>query len=161
MRLDGFCAVTDHDLYTDVSEDDHHSAPSGSRFAINGQPIAGSSVYNLDVDIGKTGCKVLRAVLRGNLTVDIQGHAGVFVIGTDVTTESSAIGIRPYPSGTQSYMGGYSRLHGDSYLSHEGTFGTGIRLNDVYISGSDVRFVFQNTTPTTQSLVAFGSVVCK
>lgn len=160
MRPSAHIVVTDHDMLQGVGPDDHHARPAGARFTINSQAIAGSSTYSLTVALAQTGCQLLRAILRGPISVDTQGHVGVFVLGTAVVQESSSIGIRPYPGGTQSYMGGYSRLHGDGYLSHT-SFGTGIRLNDAYISGSNAVFVFRNTSSVSRNLIVYGSVISK
>jgi len=161
VRPAAIATVTDHDQVRDVSPADHHAPVASARFVVNSQPIAGSSSYVLAVPLGRSGCQVIRAVLRGSRSVDIQGHGGCFVVGTATALQSGSIGIEPYPSGTQSYMGGYSRLHGDGYLSGSGMFGTGIRLLDAYISGSDARFVFQNASVLSQNLTTYGSVVAK
>lgn len=161
MRPAAIATVTDHDQVRDVSPADHHAPVASARFVVNSQPIAGLSSYVLAAALGQSGCRLLRAVLRGSQSVDIQGHGGAFVVGTDTAQESGSIGIEPYPSGTQSYMGGYSRLHGDGYLSRSGVFGPGIALKDAYISGSDARFVFENTSASPNNLTVYGSVVAK
>lgn len=161
MRPSSRIIVTDHDLFTGQGPDDHHARVASARFIVNSQPISGLSSYTLDVALGQSGCQVMRAVLRGSRSVDIQGHGGVFVVGTATPLESGSIGIEPYPSGTQSYMGGYSRLHGDGYLSGVSMFGSGIQLLDAYINGSNARFVFANQLGTTQNLQVYGSVIAK
>lgn len=161
MRVSGNDVVTDHDLFSGQSANDHHALVASARFVVNAYAIGPASSYVLAVALGHSGCQVLKAVLRGSRSVDVQGHGGVFVLGTATQTESCSIGIEPYPSGTQSYMGGYSRLHGDSYLSVGGMFGNSISLVDAYISGSDARFVFYNSSGSSQNLTVYGSVVAK
>jgi len=160
MRLPTKHTVTDHDLLTGVGADDHHPSVVTDRILINSQAI-GPGNYLLRIALGKTGCKTLRAVLRGTINVDIQGHTGVFVMGSDSSGESTAVGVRPYPSGTQSYMGAYSRLYGDSYLSF-GDFGQGIiRLRDCYIDGSDAVFEFSNLSGIFRNLTVYGTYAAK
>lgn len=160
MRLDGHDVVTDHDLLTDVAEDDHHQPVVEERILVNSLAI-GPGTYELRISLGRSGCKTVRAILRGTVNVDIQGHTGVFVVGTDSAGESSSMGIAPYPSGTQSYMGAYSVLHGDGSLSlyH---FGQGvIRLDDVWIDGDEAVFEFFNSYPSARNLQVYGVCVCK
>lgn len=160
MRLVGHDVATDHALLADVGAGDHHAQAAGQRFAINGQSI-GPGSYSLRVALGHTGCQVLRAIMRGPITVGVQGHTGVFVVGTATAAQSCAIGIRPYPGGLQAYMGGYSRLHGDSFLSYA-DFGQGtIRLQDAYIDGSDAVMVFHNAASVTRTLTVYGLVAAK
>lgn len=153
--------VTDHSLLSGQTPADHHQIVASKRFAINSQAIGAGATYNLLVALGQSGNQVLRAMLHGPLSVALQGYAGCFVIGTATPLESASIGMMPYPTGVSSYMGGYSRLHGDSYLSEVGMFGPNIRLMDAYINGTDAVFVFQNTGGTTQNLSAYGCVVAK
>lgn len=160
MRLAEHDVLTDHALLADVGPDDHHAQAAAARVLVNSQTI-GPGSYSLRVDLGRTGCRVLRAVLRGTINVDIQGHTGVFVLGTATAAQSCSFGLAPYPSGSQSYMGGYSRLHGDGYLSLL-DFGQGaIRLQDAYLDGSDAVFVFYNTNPSARNLTVYGTVVAK
>jgi len=159
MRPPGI-VVTDHDLLVDVGEEDHHVTVAPWKTTINALSIAPGQ-YSHNIALGKSGCRTVQGILRGHLSVDIQGHTGVFVLATDTAQQSSAIGIRPYPSGTQSYVGGYSRLHGDSYLSHR-DFGSYVYLVDAYISGSNLVLSFFNTHATlSKNLTVFGSGICK
>jgi len=156
MRLPTKHTVTDHSLLNGVGPDDHHPSVVTDRILINSQAISPGD-YSLTIPLGKSGCKTLRAVLRGTVNVDIQGHTGVFCVGSDTSGQSMAIGVRPYPSGTQSYMGAYSRLHGDAYLSFLDFGQNAIRLKDCYISGSDAVFVFNNTAASARNLTVYGT----
>jgi len=159
MRLEGDFVATDHDLIMGVGAEDHHPTTEVFRIIVNSLSIPpGTYIYN--VALGKSGCRSVRGILRGSVSVDIQGHTGLFFQAFNTAAKSSSVGIRPYPSGTQSYVGGYSRLHGDTYLSHT-DFGGSIRLNDVYISGTNLVFAFYNIRPFNQNLVCYGSVVVK
>ena len=156
MRLKSKKVATDHELTTGKGPDDHHPSVVTDRILVNSQAI-GPGNYQLRIPLGKTGCKTLRAVLRGTINVDLQGHTGVFVVGSDTSGESTAVGLRPYPSGTQSYMGAYSRLHGDDYLRLF-DFGQGvIRLRDCFIDGSDAVFEFNNSDVTARNLTVYGT----
>jgi len=160
MRLNGRDVFTDHTLLTDVGPDNHHPAVAVAQILVNATSIP-PGAYNLSIPLGKTGCQTLRAILRGVANIDIQGHEGVFCVGGPSSAQSGSIGIVPYPGGVTSYMGGYSRLHGDAYLSHNSFGETYIRLNDCYISGSNAVFVFYNVGPVNKNLTVYGTVMCK
>ena len=147
MRVVPKEVATDHSVFASQTTDDHHATAGGASFSINSQSIGAGLSYNLDVALDRSGCRVLRAVLRGKINVELQGHEGCYVIGTSSSVESASIGIRAYPGGLQSYVGGYSRLHGDGYLSHGETFGNSIVLEDAYINGSDARLTLNYSVP--------------
>lgn len=160
MRLTGKDVVTDHSLLTNIGPEDHHVTAVTAKTIVNSLAI-GPGTYQHRVALGKTGCRTVQGVIRGDVSVDIQGHTGVWFMGTATAQQSSAIGLRPYPSGAQSYVGGYSRLHGDTYLSHADFGQDLIRLDDVYIDGSDVVFVFNNISASARNLTVYGSCVAK
>jgi hypothetical protein len=159
MRLSSKDVLTDHALLTDVGANDHHASVVTFRILVNALSIPPGS-YDYRVALGKSGCRVVQGIIRGNVGVDIQGHTGVWFVGTATAVQSSTIGLAPYPSGTQSYVGGYSRLHGDTYLSLP-HFGNSIRLNDVFLDASDVVFRFFNANGTAQNLIVYGSGLVK
>lgn len=163
MRLDR-SVVTDHDLLQDVSPHDHHPAVETFSLAINSQAIGALSAYQWKSPVLQAGHKVVRLILRGNEAVNIQGHVGVFVVASDVAAACSAIGLKPYGAGGYytSYMGGYSRLHGDSYLSPD-AFGTSVRLRDVFFDTSTNQVVveFYNTAGSAKTVTAYGSGLVK
>lgn len=153
--------ITDHSLLP-IASDDHHPAAVSFRWAINSQPIAAGTAWELRETIGD-GHKIIEAVVRGKNSVDVQGHDGVFAIGTDSSGECSAVGNRPYGGSgyTTSYVGGYSRLHSDSYLSGWDMFGSNILLRDFWIDGDEAVLEFYNVGGTTQNLTTYGSAVAK
>ena len=61
------------------------------------------------------------------------------------------------------YMGAFSRLHGDSYLSDNEFGGNSIVLRDAYIDTATDEGVleFYNRSSTTKKLVAYGTVMVK
>jgi hypothetical protein len=73
------------------------------------------------------------------------------------------VGIRPQGGSgyVTSYMGAYSRVHGDSYLSLNGMYGTDIRLQDMYIDGTDVVVEFWNNAVANRTLTVYGSGIAK
>ena len=160
MRLCTKDVFTDHDLLTNVLADDHHSQTAAVRISVGGTSIPFGS-YNLLVPLGKSGCRTLRAILKGTTYIDTQGYDGIFCTGGASSAQSCSFGIAPYPAAVASYMGGYSRLHGDSYLSTNCFGGSAIRLNDCYISGSDAVFVFYNTSGSPVNLVVYGVCAAK
>lgn len=161
MRLEGRDVVTDHDLLTDVALEDHHTSAVTAKIIVNSLSIP-PGTYVHYVALGKSGCRTVQGIIRGNVSVDIQGHTGVWFMGTSTPLNSSSVGLRPYPTGTQSYVGGYSRLHGDTYLSHPDFGANLIYLLDVYISGSNAVFTFFNAHPSSnQNLTVYGSMVAK
>jgi hypothetical protein len=163
MRLEEKAIVKDHDLLLGVGEDDHHNRGTSATILVNSQAISGTSSYDLRISLGKTGYSTMRACLRGKNNVDIQGHDGVFVLASDTSEDCSAIGLRPYGGGgyVTSYMGGYSRIHGDSNLSPIGMFGQNISLRDAYIDDDDAVFEFYNSHASSQNLTVYGTLVAK
>jgi hypothetical protein len=162
MRLNSDGIVTDHGLLTGVDEDDHHNRGESATVLVNPTPIS-PGAYEVRVALSKTGFRTFRALLRGSGNVDIQGHVGVFVIAGGVSGECSGIGIAPYGASgyVTSYMGAYSRIHGDSYLSPSGTFGDSIALRDAYIDGDEAVLEFYNASGLTKSLTVYGTLAVK
>lgn len=157
MRLSGDHILKDHALLTGQTSDDHHPSAESYRVLVNSQAIAAFSTYNLDISLSKAGHSVVWGVLRGNVSTDILGHEGVWFQARDAAATATSFGIRSYSTGyPTSYMGAYSTLHGDSYLSFTDTFGTGIRLDDTYITGSTWRMVFRNVDAVTRYLTVYG-----
>jgi hypothetical protein len=163
MRLKNKQVITNHELVQNIEEDTHHNRGISATILINAQTISALSSWEYRIDLGKTGYKTLRVLLRGALAVDIQGHAGVFVISGNATLESSGIGLLPYGSGgyTTSYMGSYSRIHGDSWLAPIGMFGLGITLRDAYIDDDEAVLEFYNYSGLSQTLKCYGTLVIK
>jgi len=162
VRLAGAGIVTDHDFLTGVTEDDHHNRAISRTVLVNAQSIA-PGAYELRVSLGSSGFRTFRALLRGSISVDIQGHVGVFLIAGGASEDCSAIGIAPYGGSgyTTSYMGAYSRIHGDSYLSLIGTFGSGIALRDAYIDDDEAVLEFYNTSGSNRTLTVYGTLAVK
>jgi hypothetical protein len=159
--------VRDHALLV-VTSDQHHPPPENKQIQINGTSIP-PGTYTYNVALTYAGHKVARAILRGTEAVDIQGHSGVVAIGTDTAGQSVGISNRPFqsPGYTTSYMGGYSRLHGDSYISTTcfdapvGGVSSYIVLKDIYISGTNLVLEFLNLNATSKTLYCYGSVSVK
>jgi len=155
-------AITDHGGLVTLPEQ-HHPPVETVVVQINGTSIApGLSTQTFALTY--SGHQIARAILRGPITVDVVGNAGAYVVGTDVADQSAGFsmvpsGIANYPT---TYMGGYSRLHGDSYLS-ELVFAVGgfIVLKDVRINGSNLELVFQNVSGVNKTLICHGLVVVK
>lgn len=156
--------VLDHDLLIG-GMDPHKHHPQGVSYTIliNSQAIPANSAWEHRYDLGMSGYKTIRALLRGYQSVDIIGHTGVFVIGSDVSGECTGIGIKPYhgPGGyTTSYMGAYSRIHGDSYLTPN-LFGGMVRLRDCYIDDDEAVLEFYNHRPLERTMSCYGTVLVK
>ena len=153
--------VTDHDMIALVIASDHHLQGTLFTVLINSQALAANTAYEFRYDLGVSGHKVMHGNLRGTPNVDIQGYCGCWFIAGDSSGKCSGISIRPYPSGTQSYMGAYSRLHGDSYVSNKVFGSDAIVLRDAYIDGSDAVLEFYNTHYLSRNLTAYGMVGVK
>jgi len=156
--------VTDHDQLVDVGAHDHHNSAVSDRVLVNSQAIAALSTYQLRIALGRSGHRVAWGVLRGNVSTDILGHEGVFFLAHATSDEACAVGIRSYGAGgyPTSYVGAYSRLHGDSYLSHRDTFGSYIRFDDAWIDGSDLVLEFRNVHGTlSRNLTVYGAFAVK
>jgi len=163
MRTADNSIVADHTLLQDVEANDHHDQTETIRILVNSLSIAPGS-YDYEVSLSTSNHKTIRAILRGSKNVAMQGHAGNSVVGTDSSAESTSIGIQPYGAGgyLTSYMGAYSRLHGDARLSYSSTFGTYIALSDVFIDGDKAVFRFYNGHPyVNQNLKVYGVAVVK
>jgi hypothetical protein len=162
MRLNDHQVLTDHDLL--LSEPNaHHPQTTSFRFSINGQAIGALSAYEHRVFVGE-GHQTIRAIIRGKNPIDIQGYDGVWAIGTDGSGQCSANGLRPYGGGgyVTSYVGGYSRLHGDAYLSGWDMFGDpSVVLRDLWIDGDEAVVEFFNRAASPTTVVAYGSAVVK
>jgi len=162
LRLEGKGKLADHDLTNGIGEHDHHPRGQSFRVLINNQSIPGSSAYEHRVSLGREGHKTIRAVLRGNQNVDIQGHTGCVLIGTDTSQECTGFSIKPYGGSGYpiSYMGCYSRLHGDSYLT-PALFGGLVRMRDIYIDGDEAVLEFYNVSGFTRFFNCYGMVEVK
>lgn len=164
MRLDGRQISTDHDRWQDVNPADHHPPAYTYRIALNSQSIGAGSAYQHREALGNAGHKLIEAVLRGNQSVNVQGHTGVFAVGTEVPGECSSLGIKPinYAGYVTSYMGVYSRIHGDSYLTPP-MFGGLVRLRDLFIDTATDEAVieFFNASPFIRFFSVFGTVRVK
>lgn len=165
MRLSYEPSVQDHDLLLDVETQSHHPPGEHFRILVNSQFVPAFSAWEFRQTLAFDGHKTVRAILRGSESTNIQGHTGVFCMGTDTATESTAVGIKPYAGGyPTSYMGGYSRIHGDSYLTPP-MFGPStnpqVRLRDIYIDGDEVVVEFYNPTSGSQIMNCYGAVHVK
>jgi hypothetical protein len=163
MRLNFVGKITDHSLLQNVGEDDHHLRGISATVLINSQAIPGLSAYEHRISLGVTGFKTFRALLRGANSTDTQGHDGVFILANDTSEQCTGIGVNPYGAGgyTTTYMGAYSRIYGDSYLTPVGMFGSGITLRDAYIDGDEAVLEFLNTSWLSQNLKCYGTLVIK
>jgi hypothetical protein len=153
--------VTDHAHLAGVLPAQHHPPVETVNVQINGTSIAPGN-YQYSSALIYSGHKIARAILRGPTLVDIVGHTGAFVVGTD--TADQAAGFSMVPSGITfyptSYMGGYSRLHGDAYVS-DVVFGIDIVLKDLRIVGSNLVLEFRNVGGGNRLLYCYGLVVVK
>jgi hypothetical protein len=156
--------LADHDLLQDIDPESHHPPVEKVRFLINSQSIPALTTADITVALTYSGHQTIRVILRGPITVQILGHAGVSVVGGNTTANSTGIAIAPYGGGgyLTSYMGAYSRLHGDTYLSQNGLFGTSIVLQEVFINGTNATLRFYNTHPTSaRNLTVYGLGIVK
>ena len=159
MRLSRVDRLSDHTQLQDVGENDHHPRGTFYTVIINAYTIPASSDYEHRVNLGSTGHKVLRGVLRGDQLIGGQGHTGCFFQASD--TQQESIGMSSSYS-SYVYMGCFSRLHGDSYLSHSGLFGSyGIYFLDAYIDGLDAVLVFRNIVAASRTLKVYGTIMVK
>jgi hypothetical protein len=156
MRTTEKGQVADHTLLADVGVNDHHRQGTFYTVIINSQTIP-PGAYQLRTALGGTGHKTIRAMLRGSISVGTQGHCGAFALGSDVAAQS--VGMSSVYS-AYTYMGCFSRLHGDTKLS-ETIFGSSIYLRDIYIDGSDGVLEFYNSSGTNQALMVYGTISVK
>lgn len=164
MRLGQEKASIDHSILDGVNSDDHHPEVQSFKVVINNQAISPNSVWEKRFSLGKSDYKTIQTILRGHSTVDIQGHVGVLSVASNLQLNSSGYGIRPYGPGgyPTSYMGLYSRLHGDAYLSPD-LFGDSVHLRDVYIDTilNEAVLEFYNVSSLSKLVLAYGLVVVK
>jgi len=160
MRLDQ-PRLADHDKLLDVGAEDHHLQAETWTVQINATTIP-SGTYEHRISLSGSGHKIAHGILRGWPSVDIRGHAGCSVVGSDNSAESMSMGLVSYGSGyLTSYMGAYSRLHGDTRLSIPGVFGPSIALADFYIDDDELVLEFYNTYGSNRPLTCYGSGVVK
>lgn len=160
MRLKDKAVVKDHDLLTGQGPHDHHPQGASHTVIINSQVIAGQTAYEHRVNLGREGYKTLKGFLRGPQNIGNQGHTGCFFLASDVSAEGIGMS-NTYTSVYYVYMGAFSRLHGDSYLS-ESEFGDdSIRLRDAYIDGDEAVLEFYNTFSTSKTLKCYGTLAVK
>lgn len=160
MRLEDHGVVLDHALLQGVGAHDHHPGVESFKIQINAQSIS-PGAYEHRVTVGQENHKTVTAILRGYDNVGIQGHEGAYIVGGETAGQCSGMGLVPYGGGGwTSYMGSYSRLHGDSYLTR-GHFRNSIYLRDVWIDGDEVVLEFYNPSGSSQLLTVYGTVVVK
>jgi hypothetical protein len=161
MRLESKGKIADHPPVPIQGPHDHHPQGEAFRVLINGQAIGALSAWEHRIAV-RSGVQTARAILRGHEPTDIQGHTGVFVIGSTVPARAICIGIKPYstPGYPITYMGCYSRLHGDSYLTPD-MFGASVFLRDFYIDDDEVVIEFYNPGVTGQIVSCYGLVEVK
>jgi hypothetical protein len=159
MRLRDLGKVFDHDLLV-KGPHDHHPQGAGHTVIINAQAVAGLTAYEKRIDLGRSGYKTLRGFLRGPQNIGNQGHTGCFFLASDVS--AAGIGMsNTYSTVYYVYMGAFSRLHGDSYLS-ENEFGDDlIVLRDAYIDDDEAVLEFYNRSTLEKTLTAYGTVMVK
>ena len=162
LRLTKEEITTDHDLLT-ADIESHHPPGEHYRILINAQTIGAYSAWEHRETLTYDGHKTIRAILRGFQTTDTRGHTGVFVMGTDTAQQSIGVGIKPYGGSgfyPTTYMGGYSRIHGDAYLTPN-MFGAFIRLRDVWVDGNEAVLEFYNIRSIPRTLKVYGVVHLK
>lgn len=160
MRLNRY-VITDHDSMIGVAEEDHHPQGTSYTILINSQAISAYSAYEHRQSLGSGNHKTLRANLRGYQQVGLQGYTGVFVLAGNTSEDCTGISLVPY-GGTYptSYMGAYSRIHGDSYLTYS-LFGIGVHLRNVYIDDDEAVFEFYNSSSSDRTFSCYGTFLIK
>ena len=158
MRLNNY-KLKDHNKLTDQGPHDHHPQGTSWSIAINLQAVPAFSSHDFRIPLGRTGYKACKGILHGGQKVSAQGYTGCSFLAADSVGES--IGYSSAYMGSYSYMGCFSRLHGDSYMSPSSVFGYGIRLKDVFIDGSDQVIRVTNTTSITRYAKMYGNGLTK
>ncbi len=154
--------TTDHADILVQTEHDHHPRGQEFRIIINSTSIA-PGAYEHRTALGRSGHQTSRGILRGYKQMSVQGHNGLFFVGGPSSGQCSGIGMEPYGGGGyySAYMGGYSRLHGDSFLSRSWMFGPSIYLRDAYIDDDEFVLEFYNQAASNRNLSCYGSVAVK
>lgn len=160
MRLERDEVLKDHDALLDQTEHDHHPKGDFFKIIINAQVIAANSAYEHRVNLGREGFKTLRGILRGEQNIGTQGHTGCFFLASETSEEGIGMS-NTYTSTYYIYMGAFSRLHGDSYLSEAEFGGNTIVLRDAYIDGDEAVLEFYNTFAASKTLKVYGTVAVK
>jgi len=161
MRLDRQ-VVTDHALLTGVTAAQHHPPVETVRLIINATVIP-SGAYLVQLALTYSGHQMARVILRGPQVMQVVGNEGCFIIATATANQASGFSLKKtLGSYTTSYIGGYSRIHGDSYVT-EKCFGAGgyIALRNARINGSNLELEFFNTSAVNDTLTVYGTAICK
>jgi len=148
-----------HALLQDVGENDHHNR--GESFSVNINALSvPSGTSEVRIDVGKTGFRTVRCFAMGKDFHVTGGYDGCYFYGTTVAAESCAKSIKKGTS-TYIYIGAFSRMHGDSYISDGAVFGSNLYMVSVHVDGSDVVFTVYNNTGSNKTFTMRATGVVK
>lgn len=169
MRLDQNTDGRSHDALTDVSADQHHSAPDDVTFSDTSTVISAGSAFNLDVTLPNSGFVAARVYMEGPAIAG--GGSGSLwreCATVHVTTDTAdAIGhsVRNTGSIYKSYVVTYAKQLAVTNLTHK-IFDTVtapgsryIALKDAQIIGSTLRLTFHNYDSSSRTLSVKGQAV--
>jgi len=150
----------------DNTPDDHHKAPDRFTITNTSQSLPPGTSYNLDIALGSADYQFARIQIMGARQPFGSGWrecAEVFVT-RDI---SEAVGHSNRESSfKRTYCATYSKVNGDSYLSHKifdsitGVSNRYIALLDAVLTGSVLRLTFHNYFGGSATLWVKGVALC-
>jgi hypothetical protein len=150
MRLE---AQTDGSEHGVGGPDDHHPRPKVVTISNTTQSLPPGTTFNLDIPVGSDQFKFARCQLLGSRHMYPSGSAQwsecAEVLVTRDTAEAMGHSQRDLAF-KKVYSATYSKLNGDSYLTHKifdsltGISQRYIALVDAVLTGSNLRLTFRN-----------------
>lgn len=144
-----------------LTADDHHSEPTLVSINDTSTVVGASSVFNMDVALGDPNFQGGRAILLGGK--QMSGNLWRECVELTFSRDSGEAmgGTVEDVSFKKVYAGAYSKQVADSFLSHK-IFDLNlsrIAISACFITGSNLRIQFQNTTGVATTLWVKGQAV--
>lgn len=141
--------------------DDHHPAPFVATIEDTSTVVAGSSTYNLDIALPHSNFQLATAMIMGPRRLFGAGsnfRESAYITATRNIAEAMGFTVRDSGLQFRAYMHNYSKMAGNSYLSHK-IFDNDTVLNNRYIgvvdsliTGSIFRIIFRNWSAVARTL---------
>jgi len=163
QETDGFS----HDPIA-TSPSEHHEAPFSSSISNTATVIAANGTYNYDIALPQSNFQFARVMIMGprrmfGTATNFRESAELFV--TRDSTEAMGHSVRDAAMSFRVYAVTYTKMAGDSYLTHK-VFDNNtivgnryIGVQDAYITGSTLRIVFKNWTGIARTLWVKGKAL--
>jgi hypothetical protein len=148
---------------SDLTPNDHHSAPVSVDFQNTSQSLPPGTTYNLDIAVGRSDFQFARVMLRGPRVAPRMGNwkECAELLVTRDSSEAVGHSIRN-ASPKKVYSITYSKQNSDTNLSHK-IFNSGtqnyIAVRDAVLTGSNLRITFVNYFGGSSTLYVQGQAL--